>query len=60
MVSIISDSSAIPAIFAGLLASSAITGQRHKADTTTTSIRIIVLVILPGYVKHDLDNYQYY
>ena len=55
---IISGVLAILAIFAGLLASSAITGAAtYTADTTYTIVGIIVLVIFAGYIGLTLTNY---
>lgn len=55
---IISSVLAILAIFAGLLASSAITGAtNYTADTTYTIVGIIVLVIFAGYIGLTLTNY---
>lgn len=55
---IISGVLAILAIFAGLLASSVITGAAtYTADTTYTIVGIIVLVIFAGYIGLTLTNY---
>ena len=55
---IISGVLAILAIFAGLLASSVITGAAsYTADTTFTIVGIIVLVIFAGYIGLTLTNY---
>ena len=55
---IISGVLAILAIFAGLLASSAITGAAtYTADTTYTIVGIVVLVIFAGYIGLTLTNY---
>lgn len=55
---IISGVLAILAIFAGLLASSVITGaSNYTADTTYTIVGIIVLVIFAGYIGLTLTNY---
>ena len=55
---IISGVLAILAIFAGLLASSVITGaSNYTADTTFTIVGIIVLVIFAGYIGLTLTNY---
>ena len=49
---------AILSIFAGLLASSVITGAAtYTADTTYTIVGIIVLVIFAGYIGLTLTNY---
>ena len=55
---IISGVLAILSIFAGLLASSVITGAAtYTADTTYTIVGIIVLVIFAGYIGLTLTNY---
>ena len=55
---IISGVLAILAIFAGLLASSVITGAAsYTADTTYTIVGIVVLVIFAGYIGLTLTNY---
>lgn len=55
---IISGVLAILAIFAGLLASSVITGaSNYTADTTYTIVGIIVLVIFASYIGLTLTNY---
>lgn len=55
---IISGVLAILSIFAGLLASSVITGaSTYTADTTYTIVGIIVLVIFAGYIGLTLTNY---
>lgn len=55
---IISGVLAILSIFAGLLASSVITGvATYTADTTYTIVGIIVLVIFAGYIGLTLTNY---
>ena len=55
---IISGVLAILAIFAGLLASSVITGaSKYTADTTYTIVGIIALVIFAGYIGLTLTNY---
>ena len=55
---IISGVLAILAIFAGLLASSVITGAAsYTADTTYTIVGIVVLVIFEGYIGLTLTNY---
>ena len=55
---IISGVRAILSIFAGLLASSVITGAAtYTADTTYTIVGIIVLVIFAGYIGLTLTNY---
>ena len=55
---IISGVLAILSIFAGLLASSVITGaSNYTADTTYTIVGIIALVIFAGYIGLTLTNY---
>ena len=55
---IISGVLAILAIFAGLLASSVITGAAsYTADTTYTIVGIVALVIFAGYIGLTLTNY---
>ena len=55
---IISGVLAILSIFAGLLASSVITGAAtYTANTTYTIVGIIVLVIFAGYIGLTLTNY---
>ena len=55
---IISGVLAILSIFAGLLASSVITGAAsYTADTTYTIVGIVVLVIFAGYIGLTLTNY---
>ena len=55
---IISGVLAILAIFAGLLASSVITGaSNYTADTTYTIVGLIALVIFAGYIGLTLTNY---